>query len=686
MGLIRRVVSVFTALSFIVYFVMGQTASTVWVQAEEEPKDYIVCTRSGKQVKAIEKEHELSGEINGNGEKLLQENHMTSVQLTESEAEEISEDKGVMSVEEDIVVKASAHQGISSKKIKRIKENKSEHEWNARMIRSDKAKEWKKRKKGKEKVKIAILDSGVDYGNDIDVAQTITLVPGEEEMSPLFMDGTGHGDSVAGLIAAKDDGEGITGINPDAEIYSIRVLDDDNCAPVSRVIEAIYKAIDWKVNIINMSFGVSEYSAALEKAVRDADRAGILIIAAAGNTGEKGVQYPAAFDEVMAVGSVDKQGDVAESSARGEEVEIAAPGELVKSTGFLGEQSVNSGTSLAAPQVAAVASLIWEKDLSVPADFVRDLLKESANAYGEQKAYGNGLVDAEYALKNYESFKRQYKEKAGIAELEENEETVLSFEETGCVKGSWIPGKHEDLVPSTNKNVQKGARFPDTDEERYTINKAANYYVFAGMINNPWWHGFYKYNKTPINYVATYIYETRLANQMTAGGTAQIPNGLSSTFAADIRNDISRIQWDKEFKGETVTAGKKRAFLWGMAIHNMTDAYSHSTYAYLDNGWRYLAHNGKYPYAHVEKSTYGTRYACARDAVKISMLEYNEKRSGTYEVFLPASENAYEYTGGENANWVFKMADIKRFVSEAAGSAVAEQFAIINYTPNYNVK
>ena len=58
MGLIRRVVSVFTALSFIVYFVMGQTASTVWVQAEEEPKDYIVCTQRGKQVKAIEKEHE----------------------------------------------------------------------------------------------------------------------------------------------------------------------------------------------------------------------------------------------------------------------------------------------------------------------------------------------------------------------------------------------------------------------------------------------------------------------------------------------------------------------------------------------------------------------------------------------------------------------------------------------------
>lgn len=682
MGLIRRAGSVFTALSFIVYFVMGQTASMVWVQAKEEQKDYIVCTQSEKQVKSLEKEHELSGEINGNGEKLLQENHMTSVQLTESQAEKISEDNGVTFVEEDILVKASAHQGISSKKIKRIKENKSEHEWNARMIRSDKAKEWKKKsgekKKSKEKVKIAILDSGVDYGNDIDVAQTITLVPGEEEMSPLFMDGTGHGDSVAGLIAAKDDGEGITGINPNAEIYSIRVLDDENCAPVSRVIEAIYKAIDWKVNIINMSFGVSEYSAALEKAIKDADKAGILIIAAAGNTGESGVEYPAAFDEVMAVGSVDKQGDVAESSARGEEVEIVAPGELVKSTGFLGEQIVDSGTSLAAPQVAAVASLIWEKDLSVSSDFVRDLLKESANAYGEQKAYGNGLVDAEYALKNYETFKRQYKEKAEKAELEENEEAVLSFEETNCVKGSWETKEHGKMVPSTNKNVQKGARFPDTKLDRYTINKAANYYVFAGLKNNPWWHGFLRYSKTPLNYVATYIYETRLANQMTAGGTAQIPNGLSSTFATDIRNDISRIQWNKEFEGETVTAGKKRAFLWGMAIHNMTDAYSHSTYAYIDNAWRYLNHEGEpYPYAHSIDPDYGQRYRRVKEAVTIAMEQYNDKNNGTWEVFYPATKAAGE----------LRMGDIKRFVREVtAGSTVAEVFTAIDQTPNYNVK
>ncbi|MBO5072757.1 MAG: S8 family serine peptidase, partial [Eubacterium sp.] len=133
------------------------------------------------------------------------------------------------------------------------------------------------------------------------------------------------------------------------------------------VVEAIYMAIDRKVDIINMSFGVDMYSEALAQAVKDASDAGILVIAAAGNTGEKGVQYPAALEDVMAVGSVDKNGDVADSSSVGEEVEI-------------------------------VAALIWEKDPDMPVDFVRALLNESANGYGDQEQYGNGLVDARYAL------------------------------------------------------------------------------------------------------------------------------------------------------------------------------------------------------------------------------------------------------------------------------------------------
>lgn len=275
--------------------------------------------------------------------------------------------------------------------------NTSSTEWNVRMINAK-----NKAVKDGDRIKVAIIDSGVDWGNDINLAYQVSLVPGEKDMTQIFMDGSGHGTSVASLIAANDDGKGITGINCNVDIYSYRVLDDANEAPVSRVIEAIYMAIEHNVNIINMSFGLDEYSQALEEAVHVAKNKGILVIAAAGNTGEKGVQYPAAYTDVMAVGAVNKDGLVENYSAKGEELELVAPGELVKTTGFVGSEEVTSGTSLAAPQVTAVATLIWQKDSSVSADFVRGLLNESANLYGDKDEYGNGLVDAEYALSHYD--------------------------------------------------------------------------------------------------------------------------------------------------------------------------------------------------------------------------------------------------------------------------------------------
>lgn len=78
------------------------------------------------------------------------------------------------------------------------------------MIHADHARKiiGKKRNKGKkgnkDRVRIAILDSGVDYNTDMNIAATFSLVPGEKDMSPLFMDATGHGTSVAGL--AKEAG------------------------------------------------------------------------------------------------------------------------------------------------------------------------------------------------------------------------------------------------------------------------------------------------------------------------------------------------------------------------------------------------------------------------------------------------------------------------------------------------
>ena len=163
-------------------------------------------------------------------------------------------------------------------------------------------------------VKVAILDSGVDYTEDIDVYMRKNFIPGEDEISVIYEDISGHGTSVAGIIAAKDNDEGITGINPYVQLYSARILDENKQAPASRVVAAIDWAIEQDVDIINISFGTTVDSEEIHAAIRRAYDAGILIVAAAGNNGV--VEYPAASDEVIAVGAVDAKGERTEGNVK----------------------------------------------------------------------------------------------------------------------------------------------------------------------------------------------------------------------------------------------------------------------------------------------------------------------------------------------------------------------------------
>lgn len=645
--LLRRVCAILTAVAFAGCFVIGKVDVEAYTEnmesivsenteeevlaetndsdisnskstGEKEKKNYIVKLNTKKSLQSVKNTYSESSEINENSEEKLEDNQIVSLELSGEQAEKLESSDKTEYIEEDSIVTASTKgkkkghwnkkkKAKHAKKENRHKKNHSSVEWNVRMIKAESTKE-----SGEHPVKIAILDSGIDWGNDINLAYQTSLVPGEEEMTQVFMDGSGHGSSVASLIAAQDNEDGITGINPNVDIYSYRVLDDYNQAPLSRVIEAIYMAIDQKVHIINMSFGLNEYSEALEQAVRDAKEAGILVIAAAGNTGAEGVQYPAAYEDAVAVGAVDKYGTVEDYSAKGEEVEIVAPGELVRTTGFIGSEEVTSGTSLAAPQAAAVASLIWQKDLKMPADFVRGLLNESANLYGDGDAYGNGLIDAEYALSHYEEYKEKYMKLQEAKEVQEEKELLIpenktkisTFSDTGCVEGSWSKDNHESLINSAYFCVRAGARFPDItgDNQKVSYNGVTysfNFGVkepsdtrkFAGMTKNPWWHGYYVDN----NYIQAAIYATHIADAI---GTYGDRNRAISIGYAKEQNMQASIEllyknssngWKyalldmqkrnagvQKAQNQGNSNGFKRAFVWGMAIHTATDVYAHS--------------------------------------------------------------------------------------------------------------
>lgn len=162
-------------------------------------------------------------------------------------------------------------------------------------------------------------------------------------------------------------------------MYSARVLDENNQAPLSRVLEGIYWAIEKDVDIISISFGSEEYSEALKEAIDIAVERGILIIASAGNNGYNGVvEYPAAFENVVAVGAIDSQGLISKMTSMGEELDVFAPGVAIRATGFFGEEVIVSGTSMAVPHVVGISSLIWQKDLSKDSQFVRAVLENSS--------------------------------------------------------------------------------------------------------------------------------------------------------------------------------------------------------------------------------------------------------------------------------------------------------------------
>ncbi len=581
------------------------------IKRDNIDKDYIVVTTSDKSVHDLEKEYKSSEE--STCEERLSEENTISLNMTGKEANDLQKRKDVLLVEEDISVNACSRNEYRKKIFRKIRtKGKNKREWNIQAIKADTVeKESENETQDQKKVKVAVLDSGIDYDNDIIITDSINLVPGEEEMSPFFMDDTGHGTSVAGIIAAEDNDEGITGINDKIELYSARVLHDDT-APVSRVVEGIYWAIDKRVNIINISFSTPEDSQLLKKAINDAYKAGILIVAAAGN--DENVEYPAAYEEVVAVGAVDCEGNKSADSAGGDELELVAPGEKVKSSALLGGSVVVSGTSLSAPHVVGVASLLWEKDLSVSNEFIRNLLNASANGYGDKENYGNGLIDYEYALEIYDEFKAEYKDvvttagvetgsvEAGYTDIPENKSPLIVFKENNYVEGKWADHAKTASWYTDVKNFQYGAREPDSNAG------------LKGLNNNHAWHG-----GRFCNYVAIYRYLNKVARAVNdlgeSASIASIRSKIKSVGAVDgmnvcqygnlkptaqakyaggvyegLKSDlctyIAPILYGK-------TKRQKEAFVFGLASHGATDAYAHSSYRYNGYKWNYIKHEQK---------------------------------------------------------------------------------------------
>jgi subtilisin family serine protease len=254
-------------------------------------------------------------------------------------------------------------------------------------------------------VKVAVLDSGADLTHP---ALERRIKEYEDFTGAVIrLDEDGHGTMVAGIIAANQASGFAPGVAPEAELYVGKVIRETTGGKIGNLLRGVEWAVEKKVNIINICLESKEPDAKIHAAIKNAISQGICVICAAGNSGREGIHYPAAYEEPVTVGAVNRVGVRWESSAIGNRLDIVAMGERVRGAFPIYKNpkgySVKSGTSMAAAFVTGVAALGLARQLSYPAKApIRDQkdllarLRATAIDRGHKKPndeYGYGEID-----------------------------------------------------------------------------------------------------------------------------------------------------------------------------------------------------------------------------------------------------------------------------------------------------
>ena len=250
---------------------------------------------------------------------------------------------------------------------------------------------------------VAVIDTGVD-GTHPDLAGRVL---GEIDLLPEVTpapEQNGHGTRVASIIASSLDGQGMAGVAPQATILPVSALDPAGYGDSSTVARAIIAAADAGARVINLSLGGPDQDPVLDQACAYAFAKGAIVVAAGGNSfldGNK-VQYPAASPNVLAVASVDRTGTPSGFSNTGPHIDVAAPGEGVYAAIPGGTYTEESGTSFAAPHVAAALALVLAANPALSAAEAASVVQLTAaddlSGNGRDDQLGQGIVRADRAV------------------------------------------------------------------------------------------------------------------------------------------------------------------------------------------------------------------------------------------------------------------------------------------------
>ncbi len=253
---------------------------------------------------------------------------------------------------------------------------------------------------GSSSIIIAVIDTGVDYTH-ADLSANVMGGYNFVANNTNYYDDNGHGTHVAGIAdAVGNNGYGVAGVDWNAKIMALKVLDAQGSGYDSDVARAIRYAADNGADVISMSLGGGGYSQTMQDAINYAYQKGVVIVAAAGNDGTNLISYPAAMDNVISVAALDSSDNLASFSNYGQGLDISAPGVAIYST-VPGGFATYSGTSMATPVVSGAAALVRDRHPDRgPGDIAQMLFNSATDlgGAGYDTQFGYGKVNAYGAL------------------------------------------------------------------------------------------------------------------------------------------------------------------------------------------------------------------------------------------------------------------------------------------------
>ncbi|MFD2169702.1 S8 family peptidase [Tumebacillus lipolyticus] len=247
---------------------------------------------------------------------------------------------------------------------------------------------------GSTSTKIAIIDTGVDLTHP-DLSAKIIGGYNAITGTTNAQDDHGHGTHCAGIATASTDNNlNGAGVDWKARIMPVKVLDAGGSGYTSDIINGVNWAVANGANIISMSLGGGAANASFQTAINNAWANNVVIVAAAGNNGNTVKHYPAAYNNVVAVGSTDSADNRSSFSTYGSWVHVGAPGSSILSTRLGGGMTTMSGTSMATPVVAGLAGLVRANNPSLSNAGIVSKIFSGADPIGVPGWWQYGRVNA----------------------------------------------------------------------------------------------------------------------------------------------------------------------------------------------------------------------------------------------------------------------------------------------------